>query len=86
MIGDGLTAAVSTSMFASRASAGVSTCLDKASWSRWEDVHLGSPGNPKCKVDLGAQYVLLPQLINANIRMTYAELLEAGVHALDTKG
>jgi len=79
VIGGGLTSAVTTAMLAEKLAQGSVHVLDKARGAGGRMSTSRSPGNPQCKVDLGAQYVSAAPIHQCKHQDVYAELLASGV-------
>lgn len=87
VVGGGLTAAVTSSLLTEKLAQGSVNVWDKARGAGGRMTTSRSPGNPQCKVDLGAQYVSATPANQCKHQDVYSDLLDAGVLvALDTQG
>lgn len=87
VVGGGITAAVTTSLIKQIIGKENVTVWDKARGAGGRMSTSRSPGNSKCQVDLGAQYVSATPSNQCLHQEIYSELLSANViHPLDTKG
>jgi len=85
-VGGGITSALTTSFLAEKLPQAQISVWDKARGAGGRMATSRSPGNPQCKVDLGAQYISCSPENQINHQDVYEELISAGLlHHLNPK-